>query len=394
MKILLSGVFTLCTALVYCQNIGIGTNTPRFPLSFSNSFGDKIVLWDDGNQQRNTYGIGVQDGSLQFHTYRETDNMMFGFGSSGIFYERMKLLNSGPDGLNLSGRIVLKNGTTNPADGAGIWFYDPNNTALVGFMGVQNAKNMGFYGGPLGWGLTYDVTNSNVGIGNNNPTAPLSFSSSYGKKISLYQGATGDAGLGTLTNQLQIFTDNPNGEVAIGYNSGNQFMKRFAFKANGTFEIQGSTGSQGQVLASNGSNTVATWQGLGNIIQSIESPQFSGVLYNTQSYPFNRDIVINTAVPAKVIVYYKPRTWKDCLFGDCHTKWTLKVYLDGVERKTYGIDGFINSGQYPRTIYSDHTIGPDVYDLAAGNHTISFTGINCLNEPYVVFNATAIVIPK
>jgi hypothetical protein len=395
MKIRFAIAFVFLTASVYGQNIGIGTTTPRGPLSFSNAFGDKIVFYHDGNPQNDNYGIGIQSGMFQFHTYKDVDNFMFGFGNSGIFYERMKILNKGADALNLGGRIVLKNGTTDPNNGPGIWFYDPDNSAKVGFMGIQNSSNMGFYSAVSGfWGFTYNVTNGNIGIANNNPTSPLSFSSSLGKKISLYQGATGDAGLGTYTNQLQIYNDNQNGEIALGYMNNTVFLKTFGFKSNGAIEIHGTTGSTGQVLASNGSNnTPATWTGLGNIIGTVESSYTSGYLSGTQPLNFY-NLIINTSTPAKAILYYKPSTWKDCFFGDCHTKWTLNVYIDGALYRTYGVDGFTNSGQNPHNRSSHITIGPDIIELAAGSHTISFNGVSALNDPFVGFQANAIVLPK
>src|SRR5207342_3085100 len=65
---------------------------------------------------------------------------------------------------------------TNPIDlnyGAGIWMYNPGNSAILGFMGAQNNQNVGFFGGPAGWGFTYDAINSRVGIGNIAPVNRL-----------------------------------------------------------------------------------------------------------------------------------------------------------------------------------------------------------------------------
>ena len=46
-------------------NVGIGTTTPGFPLTFPNTLGDKISLW---GQSDNHYGFGIQAGTLQIHT--------------------------------------------------------------------------------------------------------------------------------------------------------------------------------------------------------------------------------------------------------------------------------------------------------------------------------------
>ncbi|HEY6504171.1 MAG TPA: hypothetical protein VIZ28_09380, partial [Chitinophagaceae bacterium] len=154
-----------------------------------------------------------------------------------------------------------------------------DNTALLGFMGAQNNQNIGFFGGPAEWGFTYDAINSRVGIGNNNPNAPLAFPALLGKKITLYPGATGDVGLAVAGNRLQIYSDNPNADVAIGYDAAGTFNERFAVKPNGALAINGSMGAPGQVLKSNGSAASASWVGRPYVIsfsQSGNTSNFSG----------------------------------------------------------------------------------------------------------------------
>jgi hypothetical protein len=164
------------------QHVGIGTTTPTGPLSFASTLGNKIVLWGDGSTSH--YGIGIQSGALQLYASQPGDAISFGTGRSNAYAERMRVINSGDVGMDLRGRIVLRNGT-NPLNtdyGTGIWMYKADNSALLGFMGVQNNQNLGFYGGPAGWGFTYDAINSRVGISNNNPNAPLAFAPQLGKK--------------------------------------------------------------------------------------------------------------------------------------------------------------------------------------------------------------------
>ncbi len=251
----------LCMDFVTAQNVGIGTTTPRGPLSFPPLLGQKIILWDDGNAAGNNYGIGVQSGSLQLHTYTVNDDVVFGYGKSAAFSERMRIINNGGDGLDLKGRISLRNGTSpiNNNYGPGIWLFNSDNTGQLGFIGTQNNSNIGFFGGPAGWGLTYNALNSRVGIGNDNPNAPLSFPATLEKKITLYPGNTGDVGFGVSGNRLQIYVDNPNADVAIGYDAAGTFNERFAVKANGALAVNGNMGSAGQVLTSNGSGVPATW---------------------------------------------------------------------------------------------------------------------------------------
>jgi uncharacterized protein (TIGR02145 family) len=155
---------------VAAQNVGIGTTTPGFPLNFASTIGDKISLY--GNTG-NHYGFGIQGGLLQIHSDAPAANIAFGYGSSSNFNERMRILNNtGYDGMSLNGRLILKNGSADlVGGGGGVWLYKANNTALLGFMGTQNNQNIGFYGGPLGWGFTYDAINSRVGIGTSVPAA-------------------------------------------------------------------------------------------------------------------------------------------------------------------------------------------------------------------------------
>jgi hypothetical protein len=259
MKRILACCLVQIASPAFGQNVGIGTATPTGPLSFPSTTGNKIVLWGDGNQSH--YGIGIQGGVLQLYANQEGDAIALGYGRSGAFTERVRIPTSGDIGLTVYGRALLRNGTAplDPAYGAGIWLTDPMNTTLQGFMGVQNSQNIGFYGGTAGWGFTYNTSNSRVGIGNTNPNAPLAFGASLGKKITLYPGTTGDVGMGVSGNRLYLYSDNPNADVALGYDAAGVFNERFAFKPNGAFAVNGSTGGPGQVLQSNGGAAAATW---------------------------------------------------------------------------------------------------------------------------------------
>ncbi len=103
------------------------------------------------------------------------------------------------------------------------------------------------------------LENGNLGLGVAIPTSKLSFAPILGKKISLYPGTTGDAGFGVAGNRLQIYSDNPNADVAVGYDAAGTFNERFAFKPNGALAVNGNIGTQGQLLASNGPGAPAAW---------------------------------------------------------------------------------------------------------------------------------------
>jgi hypothetical protein len=60
------------------------------------------------------------------------------------------------------------------------------------------------------------LTNGNVGIGNSNPTRPLSFPPSIGEKILLYPGPNGETGIGVYGNELRLHADNTVGKISFG----------------------------------------------------------------------------------------------------------------------------------------------------------------------------------
>ncbi len=81
----------------------------------------------------------------------------------------------------------------------------------------------------------------------------------------MYPGATGDVGFAIAGNQLQIYADNPNADVAIGYDAAGVFNERFAVKPSGALAVQGNVGAKGQILTSK-ANGAARW---GDPVRSV-----------------------------------------------------------------------------------------------------------------------------
>lgn len=77
----------------------------------------------------------------------------------------------------------------------------------------------------------------NVGIGNNNPDYPLSFSSTLGDKISLWGGAGNHYGLGIQGNLLQMHSAGIADDIAFGYGSSAAFTENMRIKGNGNVGI-------------------------------------------------------------------------------------------------------------------------------------------------------------
>jgi hypothetical protein len=300
-------------------------------------------------------------------------DIIFGTGSSSLFAERMRIYTFGGDGLNINGRIILKNGT-NPVNlnyGPGVWMYTADNSALLGFMGVQNNQNLGFYGGPGGWGFTYDAINSRVGIGNNNPNAPLSFGATLGKKITLYPGTLGDAGLGMAGNRLQIYADNPNADVAIGYDAAGSFVERFAFKPTGAMALNGNQGIAGQVITSTGSGAVA-WQNpmaalFNNTVKKQSQTSLQIVQNARDDVP---DLTHTFTVPGNAFVLVNYNYF--CITLPCTfcgpSSLTTEVFLDGVVSGNFLSN--VDNGQL------ENISGSMMIPVSAGTHTIK---IGCKN---------------
>jgi hypothetical protein len=364
---------------LFAQNVGIGTLTPRYPLSFAPVAGQKITLYDDGNAAGNNYGFGIQNGLLQMHTASLFDNIAFGYGKSTSFTERMRLINSGYDGMSLSGRLLLKNGSTDlVGGGAGVWMYKADNSNLLGFMGTQNNQNVGFYGGPAGWGFTYDAINSRVGIGNNNPGAPLSFGAVSGKKISLYPAAAGDIGMAATSDELQIYSDNYNAKLALGYNYQGVFYESFSVNG-GQLKVNGTGGAVGEVIRSNGINSSSSW-GSATGEMFTNSNVFNLSTYsvltsgNNVSYDLpGLDQNITLTKISKVLVSMHVSAGSAYCFACGSTTLRFSLSIDnnfnGVFKKTIVI---------PNQTSLDDDSGFRLYTLPAGTHNfkMSVTHIN------------------
>jgi hypothetical protein len=79
-------------------NVGVGTTTPNFPLSFGQTLGDKLALWDDGNGQY--YGFGITNFGLQIHADTSLADIIFGYGSSSNLTETMRIKGNGNVGID------------------------------------------------------------------------------------------------------------------------------------------------------------------------------------------------------------------------------------------------------------------------------------------------------
>jgi hypothetical protein len=210
--------------------------------------------------------------------------------------------------------------------------------------------------------------NGNVGLGVTNPTNKLSFPAVLGKKISLYPGLTGDVGFGVAGNRLQIYADNPNADVALGWDAAGTFNERFAVKPNGALAVVGNTGTAGQVLQSNGSGAAATWSSptqaaYNNLYQVVSSN--SVTVTNTQ---FNVPIpdmsqTFNVATNAKVVVSMDLELQAISCFACGGSSAFVQLILDGGAQMTW-LQSLGNGETHILSATHLLSVGP-------GSHTVS-----------------------
>ena len=242
-------------------NAGIKSLSDLDSIQMTNRIGAKVGLW--GAMSGNHYGLGIQSGLMQFYTDAASANMVFGYGRSGAFNERVRIYNSGEYGMTVNGRMILRNGTNIAGQAAGIWLAKPDNSGFQGFVGVQNENLMGFFGGPTNWGLNYNTSNGRVGIGANpqnhmlevvspasaNPStivianrggfgpAALEFVSDYGFSSQWRPGYIQSGDGGGFKGKLEFFTN--------GAGSGNLYgtVKGFEVREGAALTATGSVGN-------------------------------------------------------------------------------------------------------------------------------------------------------
>jgi hypothetical protein len=162
-------------------NVGIGTTTPGFPLTFPNTHGDKISLY---GQSGDHYGFGIQPGLLQIHAAGSNDDIAFGFGGSANFKERVRFEGNGEVGLgttipdrnldiyhsNSGGGIEIDRSLNSIWSGI---VYE-NNGAENWFIGVQaNSDDLLFKDNAAGISMLIEDGTGYVGIGTTDPDQML-----------------------------------------------------------------------------------------------------------------------------------------------------------------------------------------------------------------------------
>jgi hypothetical protein len=393
-------------------NVGIGTSTPTSKLTVDGqltvdqkNFGGYGGLLLKGNVPGNNYpniaftiknnaatpvdvvGAMIQ-GDLQNNAEgTEAIDITFlnsSFGLAGLT-ERMRIKANGNVGIGfLSPSYKLHVGNASN----GLRIEGPatiGGTALsIGGLGNIVVDKPGVIGGRF-----TIKENGNIGIGNNNPNTALSFPPTLGKKITLYPGNTGDAGFAVAGNRLQIYADNSNADVAIGYDAAGTFNEKFAVKANGALAVSGSTGTSGQVLTSNGANNIATWS---NVLNQDAGTNVIPITYTLVSGLVSTEITtltrtITTSQNAKLFVSMNSYiSGFGCSSLGCSPTASITIEVDGVNKSIAWFT--LNNGIILPVTFSNVAI-----DVSAGTHTIKFKAIQqgaSTNDFYVYGTSSSV----
>ncbi len=159
-------------------NIGIGELNPSVPLNFTSTTGNKIALWGNGASH---YGLGIQASLLQMYTMDNSNDIAFGYGSSGAFSENMRIKGNGRVGIGESNPGFPLNFASTTGNKIALWGSSGNHyglgiqASLMQLYTIDISSDIAFgYGNSTSFTENMRVRgNGNVGIGTNNPSQRL-----------------------------------------------------------------------------------------------------------------------------------------------------------------------------------------------------------------------------
>ncbi|MFM9953712.1 MAG: tail fiber domain-containing protein, partial [Opitutaceae bacterium] len=198
---------TEIATLLGTGNVGIGTTTPGFPLTFASALGDKIALYGQSGVH---YGFGIQPALLQIHSDSASSDVAFGYGTSAVMTETMRIKGNGNVGIGVTTPSVKLdvNGAVK-ANGASGYVFGGSGDADGGLFSPGDGIVTINTNGTERMRVT---ATGRVGIGLNDPRVPLEIKNSsvlVGGSVDARlngSGATGD----NLSNggaSISIITD-------------------------------------------------------------------------------------------------------------------------------------------------------------------------------------------
>ena len=193
-------------------NVGIGTYSPSYPLSFASAIGDKISLFGGPG---NHYGLGIQSYQMQIHSDTSLADIVFGYGQSSNLTETMRIKGSGNVGIgtnNPQGKLdVVANGRAifvRPTAAAQSSYLEFDNAA-GSFRGLLGVDGSGFSGAPTQLSIASWTSH------------PIGFFTAGAQRMTV--GATGNVGIDTTApgQLLEVGSGASGKDGVIRLNSGN-----------------------------------------------------------------------------------------------------------------------------------------------------------------------------
>jgi hypothetical protein len=218
-------------AKLQAQNVGVGTISPLKKLHI---VGDNEALRLEGQSN----WIGFAEPGLDYNGFLYQTTASFILGTNSGSTKSIRISPAGTNAINVTSSGKVGIGTFSPTNP--LSFPATNEKKISLFSGATGDIGMGVYPYELRHytdnvvtdmifgvddfvdGFTENMRikgNGNVGIGNNNPTQPLSFAGTFGKKISLFNGASGDVGMGVYANEFRLHSDYDGAAITFGYDN-------------------------------------------------------------------------------------------------------------------------------------------------------------------------------
>ncbi|HET7250161.1 MAG TPA: hypothetical protein VFI79_09970 [Gemmatimonadales bacterium] len=247
-----------------------------------------------------------------------------------------------------------------------------------GTNGAYNTLALGTQGSKV---FYVNGATGHAGIGTDTPDAPLGFPPALGKKITLYPGATGDVGFAVAGNRLQIYADNPNADVAMGYDQAGTFNERFAVKPTGALAVNGNTGAAGQILRSNGSASAATWVSATSAenanVTIIDSGNTVSLTDHTGATLPDLTKSVTLSATGKAIVSVNVVVIDPGCFGCGSSMAQVSLRLDGVDVRVYSHQ--VENGARELISFTDGI------NIPSGTHTITVAGFTISGSKTIQF---------